>query len=83
MDFERLDPQKQSWRVHGVRFVEKRVIAEWVTKMNQNESQNGPQKYLNSRQSGPRMAKGRLRHRLGSILRGTKNESFFEGSLGR
>ena len=41
MDFERLGPQEQSSRVHGVRFDKKPCIAEWVTKMNQNESPNG------------------------------------------
>ena len=40
MDFERLGPQEQSSRVHGVRFVENRCIAEWVTKMDQNGDQN-------------------------------------------
>ena len=75
MDFERLDPQKQSCRVHGVRFVEKRVIAEWVTKMS---------KIIFFGDLGAsRTAKGRLCHPLGSILRGTKNELMFEGSLGR
>ena len=40
MDFERLGPQEQSSRVHGLRFVENRCIAEWVTKMDQNGDQN-------------------------------------------
>ena len=45
MDSERLDPQKQSCRLHAVRSVEKRGITEGVAKIIENESQNGLQNH--------------------------------------